>query len=303
MNPARKRAYIELLIVAAIWGMAAPIIKFTLGGFSPAVFATYRFFISAMLAFVIFAFTGIKFPKSPRAILGTILNGILLTTVAIGLLFLGLNKTTSVDSNLISAMSPIIIAACGVIFLNERVTKRESIGMLLALTGTVVTIIDPVLELKNGLGGMEGNLLVLTSVVVGAVTALLAKKLLRNNVDAGFATNLSFIVGFITMLPIALALNPGKNLITGIVSTPFKYHLGVLYMAVLSGSLAYYLWHKAEKTIEIGEVNLIGYLYPIFGAPLSILWLKEGIDLPFIIGGVLIIAGVALAQIKKKRYT
>lgn len=303
MNPARKRAYLELLIVAAIWGMAAPIIKFTLGGFSPEIFATYRFFISAMVAFVIFAFTGIKFPKNPKALLGTLFNGFLLTTVAIGLLFLGLNKTTSVDSNLISAMSPIIIAACGVIFLNERVTKRESIGMLLALTGTVITIIEPVLELKNGFSGMEGNLLVLISVVVGAVTAILAKKLLRNNVDAGFATNSSFIMGFITMLPIALALNPGKNLITEIASTPFKYHLGVLYMAMLSGSLAYYLWHKAEKTIEIGEVNLIGYLYPLFGAPLSILWLKESIDLPFIIGGVLIIAGVALAQIKKKRYT
>ena len=71
-------------------------------------------------------------------------------------------------------------------------------------------------------------------------------------------------------------------------------------MALISGTFAYYLWHKAEKTIEVGEVNLIAYLYPIFGAPLSILWLKEKIDIFFIIGGIIIAFGVILAELKKK---
>ncbi len=302
MNPARKRAYLELLVVAAIWGCAAPIIKFTLGGFSPTVFATYRFFISTLAAFAIFAFTGIKFPKNPKIFWMVILNGFLMTTVTIGLLFLGTNKTTSIESNLISAISPIVIAISGVLFLKEHVTKRESVGMLIALAGTLVTVIEPVLKNYDGFGGLTGNLLVLSSVITGAVTAILAKKVLRNGVDALFATNISFIVGFLTMIPITLAFNPGGNIIFNIAATPFKFHLGVFYMALLSGTLAYLLWHKAEKTIEIGEVNLIGYLYPIFGAPLSIFWLKERIDLPFIIGCALIAMGVALAQIKKKRY-
>jgi drug/metabolite transporter (DMT)-like permease len=303
MNPARKRAYFELFLVAIIWGTAAPIIKYTLGGFSPAVFVTYRFFISAMVAFAIFAFTGIKFPKNPRVFWIVILNGFLLTTVTIGLLFFGTNKTTSIDSNLISAMSPIIIAVAGVLFLKEHVTRRESIGMLVALTGTVITVIGPVLKVNDGFGGLEGNLLVLASVIIGAATAILAKKVLRGGVDALFVTNISFIVGFLTMIPIVLALNPGKDLVFEIASVPLKYHLGVIYMALLSGTLAYFLWHKAEKTIEVGEVNLIAYLYPILGAPLSIFWLKESIDFSFIIGSLLIMSGVALAQIKKKRYT
>jgi len=198
-------------------------------------------------------------------------------------------------------MSPIIVAVAGVIFLKERVTKRESIGMLIALTGTVITVIEPVLKLNDGFGGLEGNLIVLASVIIGAVTAILAKKILRNNVDAIFATNISFVVGFITMLPFSLSqiLNSKFSIIT---SVPLSYHLGVLYMSLLSGTLAYFLWHKAEKTIEVGEVNILCYLYPIFGAPLSILWLKEKIDLPFIVGCVLIATGVALAEIKKKRY-
>jgi len=301
MSPARKRAYIELLIVAVIWGSASPIIKYTLEGFSPAIFLVYRFFISAIVAFIIFAFTGIKFPKKPKVLAVTFLNGFLLSTVALGLLFLGTDKTTSIDSNLISAVSPIVIAVAGVFFLKEYITKRESIGILIALTGTLITIVEPILKFNNGFGGLEGNLLVLASVIVGAITAILAKILLRDNVDAIFATNISFIIGFVTMLPFALPqiLNSRFQILT---SVPFSYHLGVFYMALLSGTLAYFLWHKAEKTIEVGEVNLIAYLYPLFGAPLSVFWLGEKIGTPFIIGGLLIAAGVTLAQVKKKRY-
>lgn len=302
MSSLRKRAYLELLAVAAIWGMAAPIIKFTLGGFSPSVFVAYRFFISAVVALIMFAVTGIKFPKNKKVFWLTVLNGFLLTTVSIGLLFLGTNKTTSIESNLISAISPILIAVSGVFFLKEHVTGRESTGMLIALSGTLVTIIGPALNSKGGLGNLTGNLLVLASVMVSAATAILAKKILRDDVDALFATNISFIVGFITSLPFAMGQLSGSGLalITGV---PFRYHLGVLYMALLSGNLAYFLWHKAEKSIEVGEVNLINYLYPIFGAPLSVLWLKESVDIPFIVGCALIASGVALAQIKKKRYT
>jgi len=300
MTPARKRAYIELLIVAAIWGCAGPIIKYTLGGFSPAVFITYRFFISAIIALIFFAIRGIKFPKRPKILLLTLFNGFLLTTVSIGVLFLGIDKTTSIDSNLISAIAPIMVAVAGVFFLKEHITKRESLGILIALTGTVITIIGPFLKSGVTFGGIEGNLLVFASVITGTVTAVLAKKILREDVDIGFATNISFVVGFITTLPFALRELINSNF-QSITAVPFSFHLGVLYMAILSGSFAYFLWHKAEKTIEIGEVHLIGYLYPVFGTPLSVLWLKETVDLPIVIGCIVIAVGVILAEWKKRR--
>jgi drug/metabolite transporter (DMT)-like permease len=301
MSPARKRAYLELLVVAIIWGSASPVIKYTLSGFSPAIFLTYRFFISTIIAIIIFVFIKVKIPKNPKVMGIILLNGFLISTVTLGLLFLGTDKTSSIESNLISAMSPVIIAVAGVFFLKERITKRESLGILIALAGTLITIIEPILNFSQGFEGLTGNLLVLASVIVGAATAILAKVALRDEADALFATNISFVVGFLTLIPFTLRqiLNSDFQVIT---SVPFGYHLGVFYMAILSGTLAYFLWHKAEKTIEVGEVNLIAYLYPVFGAPLSILWLKEKIDTPFIIGGIIIVIGVALAQWKKRSY-
>lgn len=301
MSPLRKRAYLELLVVAIIWGCASPVIKYTLGGFSPAIFLTYRFFISTVIAVIIFFFVKMKIPKNPKTMGIILINGFLLSTVSLGLLFLGTDKTTSIESNLISTMSPIIIAVAGVFFLRERITKRESLGILIALAGTLITIIEPILKFNQGFTGLTGNLLVLASVIVSAATAILAKIALRDEADALFATNVSFIVGFLTLIPFTLRqiLNADFQVLT---SVPIGYHLGVFYMAILSGTLAYFLWHKAEKTIEVGEVNLVAYLYPVFGAPLSLLWLKEKIETPFIIGGIIIIIGVALAQWKKRSY-
>jgi drug/metabolite transporter (DMT)-like permease len=73
-------------------------------------------------------------------------------------------------------------------------------------------------------------------------------------------------------------------------------------MALLSGTFAYILWHKAEKSIEVGEVSLFSYLFPVFGTPLSVLWLKESISLPFVIVALVIAFGVIVAEYKKKRY-
>jgi drug/metabolite transporter (DMT)-like permease len=302
MNPARKRAFIELLIVAVIWGVAAPIIKYTLEGFSPVIFLTYRFFISTVIALIIFAATGIKFPKNPKVLWVTLLNGFLISTVSLGLLFLGTAKTTSINSNIISAMTPVMIAIAAVFFLKERIGKRESIGILIALAGTLITVVEPLYTSSAGFGQLTGNLLVFAAVIITTVTAVLAKIILRDNVDALFATNISFVIGFITILPIALINHSPTNILNTIYSAPLGYHLGVFYMAVVSGTLGYFLWHKAEKTIEISKVNLITYLYPIFGTPLSVFWLKEKITPLFIIGAAVMASGVFLAEWKKRRY-
>ena len=55
MNPYRLRAYILLIAVSVIWGVAAPVIKFTLRGIDPISFLTYRFFLAAVLGILFVA--------------------------------------------------------------------------------------------------------------------------------------------------------------------------------------------------------------------------------------------------------
>lgn len=299
MNPHRLRAYLYLLLVALIWGIAAPVIKYTLDGFPPLLFLTYRFGLSTLVAIVAFLSFGIHLPKDKKILRELVLYGFLTSTVTLGLLFFGLENTSVLETTLITLASPLLITLAGIYFLKEHVTKKEKFGMAIALAGTILTVIEPFLENGNSLTKFSGNILIFLTLITTAWGAVLAKKLLRDGVAALTLTNSSFIVGFLTLLPFAVLKYSAKEIVT----VPFPYHLGVFFMALLSGNLAYYLANKAQKTIEIGEAAVFSYLNPLFAAPLAVAWLGEKITPVFIIGGAIITIGVVIAEIKKKRYT
>ena len=133
----------------------------------------------------------------------------------------------------------------------------------------------------------------------GAV--LLSKKLDRNKIPAVTTTMIGFIVAALTLIPFAMVVESPAVVLTEITTLPFKYHLGVWYMAIFSGLAAYFLAIKATKSIEVSEAWLIMYLQPIFTIPLAVFWLGETITPSFIIGGMIIAIGIILAEKKGKR--
>lgn len=301
MNPARIRAYLYLLIASAIWGIAGPVIKYTLDGIEPLLFLVYRFGISSLLAILIFPKITFKLPKEPKVLLWLFVAGLFSSTIGIGLLFFGLKNTTVLDMTLITLMAPLLAAESGVRFLHEKVTLREKIGMGIALIGTLFTVIEPI---TSGFGDgikTSGNALILLYLLSTVVPAILTKKLLRAKVKPLTITNIEFMVGFITLLPFALYKYGGGQILEVIGKIQPQFHLGVFYMALLSGSLAYYLFNRAQKSIEVGEAAIFSYLYPLFAMPLAVLWLGEKVNSQFIVGAIVIAVGVFVAEYKRTK--
>lgn len=301
MNPARTRAYIELLIVAVIWGIAGPIIKYTLGGFDSLTFLTYRFGLSSIVALITFLVMKVHLPRDKETFWKLIGYGFLTSTVSLGFLFFGLENTTVLDMSLISLANPLLVTIAGVMFLSEHVTKKEKIGMGIALAGTLLTIIEPLIANGNGTLRLSGNVLIVGYLIATAWSAVLAKEILRHGVSPLTMTNVSFIVGFLSLLPFFLFYGPKFDIWHLIFDISPTYHAGVWYMALLSGSLAYYLSNKAQKTIEIGEAAVFSYLFPLFSTPLAVIWLGEKITPMFVVGAVIIAVGVFLAEWKRSK--
>ncbi len=302
MNPHRLKAYLLLFFTAVIWGVAGPIIKYTLGGIAPLPFLTYRFAVSSIAA-IIFLLMGIsKIPKGGRIFFETLLYGFLTSTVALGLLFFGLNNTTVLDMTFITAVGPLLIVLAGILYLKEHITKWEKTGMSLAFIGAVITVLEPLFSGNFKIANLMGNVLVFLYLLVNTLSVVMAKRLLRKGVSPITMTNFSFIIGFVTVAPLAALQIGFFNMIDVIGNLTVPYHLSILFMALISGNLAYALWVRGQKTIEIGEAALFGYLYPIFAAPLAVLWLKEKVTIPFVAGAIIISIGVFIAEYKKRRY-
>jgi drug/metabolite transporter (DMT)-like permease len=302
MNSARLRAYLELLIVVIIWGISPSVIKFALGEISPFLFLTYRFFITSVVMLPFFLTSkqkGLTLENLPLIILLSLLG----STVNLGLLFYGTNLTTSLDSSLISATVPIFVILAGFWFLHDHITKREKIGIAVTLFGTLIIAIQSFFETGTaGKSSILGNFIIFFSNIAFAAYLLLSKKSLRKSVSPMTITFMMFFVGFLTSIPLALTEVKVSEILPKLTSISLSAHLSVIYMALISGALAYFLYQKAQKTIEASEAAVFNYLPPIVTAPVATLWLHEKLTIPYVIGSIVIAAGVFLAEWKKRRY-
>jgi drug/metabolite transporter (DMT)-like permease len=288
-----------LLAVSVIWGVAGPVIKFTLSDFPPLVFLTYRFWLTSLFALPVMLVVKPKWPGGLREWLMVGAFGLFNTTINLGLLFWGFDKTTALDGTLISATSPILVVIAGALLLKEKVTRRERLGLGIAFLGTLVTVVQPLLE-GNALAitNIKGNLLVLAANFAWVTAVVISKVELRHKMSPLFLAGSSFVVGFITILPITMmkygfSWDRVSEVLGG---ATWGAHAGVWYMALISGLLAYTLYQKGQKTIEASEATLFGYLNPIFAAPLAVWWLGERVTLPFLLGAAVIACGVSISE-------
>jgi drug/metabolite transporter (DMT)-like permease len=301
MSVHRLKAYALLIATSIIWGIASPVIKFTLRGIDPITFLTYRFFISTVLGLIVLLIGIRQLKKIKDNFLEVLIYSLFATTISLGLLFIGLSKTTLLDTILITAVSPLATAIAGLVFLNEVITRQERIGIAIAFTGTLITIVEPLVNGTTHISQLSGNLLVVGYLITNAISAVYSKKLMRKDVDSFALSNTSFIIGFLALIPISLIISSPSQIINTAQTLSLPYQLGVWYMALISGTIGYALWVKGQKTIEISEAGVFAYLMPLFSTPLAVFWLGEQIKPPFIIGAIFISVGVFIAEYKKRR--
>lgn len=298
----RATAALLLLLVSLMWGAASPIVKWTLTWFDPWLFLTYRFALSTLIALPYLSFSKAKLPTKLSDQWLVLLTGFVSAPLSLFLFFEALDKTTALSGSLITAAGPLFLILGGVLFFRDRISKNEKIGITVAITGTILTVIGPLI--LNGhadsLGKLEGNGLMLLAVMTDIIAALLSKEAMKKGIDASLVAQTQFVVGFSMFLPLLFLRQSPETAWMTIVDAPWQAHLGVLYMAVISGTIAYTMRNIAVKTIEVSESALYVYLQPLWAAILAVVWLREAITPSYILGGIVIAIGVLIAERKKK---
>lgn len=295
---ARVKAYAALIAVSAIWGIAGPVIKGTLEYIQPFAFLYYRFLIVCVFTIPWYILYLRKYPLAKREIFPLTVFGYLATTVNLGLIFVGFERTTSLDGTLLGVVSPLFIVALGVLFLKEQINSHAKWGLGIAFLGSIITVIQPLFEghafpLQNVLG----NILILIAAVDWALFTFLSKKSF-NHFSPTLFTLHSSIVGLLSFAPMAY-FEHGNSLppIDFIFSSPLIF-FGVFYMSIISFLVAFFLYEYGMSKINISEGSIFTYLHPIFALPVAYLWLHETITVPFVVGAVLIAVGVVFAEKK-----
>lgn len=297
----RNFAYLALLGNTVLWGLALPIVKKGYDfGLTPELFLTARMFLAALLSLPIFllyrrdkSFTSAFKPKSLLKIIPLEFLG---TVATLFLLYQGLQLTTAIDSTLITMTAPLFVVIGGIFFLRETEERHEWLGLFLALFGTMLLVIRPLL---NGVinGDLTGNLYLLGQNTTLAIYYLLAKKH-YHKLNKFAVTHLSFWIGGFGFLLIG-GQSP-LTIISEISNLTFWPLLAIVYMATFGSIIALTLYLIGQDRIEASEASLFAYLQPVIAIPASIILLSETISIVEIIATAIIILGVYLAEKRTK---
>lgn len=174
----------------------------------------------------------------------------------------------------------------GLLFFSEKITKLKFISLLLALMG---------LSLIFNFSYQSGNLLPALAAIIsgvgGGIEVVFTKKLSTKYSSLQISLQL-WLVTFVLHFLLSLVFN----------SPIPSLSLSLPWFAVLGYGLAslgaFYLVSVGYKYVEPSVGSIIGLLEIIFGVTFGVIFFKESLTLPIILGSILIIISAASPNLK-----
>ena len=285
-------------LTVAIWGSTFVFTKMLLqNGLSPAQIFTLRFVLAYVLMEVVTLIAGRKVKWLSNSVKDEVLM-MLLGVTGGSLYFLTENAslvyTTATNTSLIVCTCPIfaMLLLKLVYPKSECVTKMMALGSVIACLGMAVVVLNGrfVLHLSP-----LGDMLAFGACLCWAFYSLMMKEVLQRY-NTFFITRKVFFYGIVTILPYYLIV-PGFPPVEVLLRPVVLFNL--LFLGVVASMLCYVMWNWVIG--KLGAVVATNWVYfnPITTILFAWWLLDENITIWFLLGSILIIAGMVLCNYKK----
>jgi drug/metabolite transporter (DMT)-like permease len=286
------RPRLAALLAIVLWGISFVATKAALREIPPITLVFTRFGIgTALLVATLAARRRPLVP--PRDSWGPLaLMGFVGVFVHMLLQSYGIALTSAVNAGWIIGLIPIWSAVIAALFLGERFGPAKLGGLALGFAGAALVVTRG--HLAGGLLALpqtRGDLLMLVSTLNWALYTALGRGPLRR-LGSLRATAGSMFLGWL-MLAAPFLWTRGWRDYAAL--TPAG--LGaVLFLGVGASGLGYLFWFGALERIETSRVAAFLYLEPLVTLAAAMLLLREPVGAATLVGGALVLAGVALVQ-------
>ena len=177
------------------------------------------------------------------------------------------------------------------LWLKEKPSIKNLIGLVIAFTGLIVLSGTPSLQ-----GKYLGVILVLSGAFTWALAQVFAKPISERLNGIVITAWLGVLAG--PQLILASQLFEG-SVVSNIRSADYQAWLIVLYLGLLMNALGYSIWYYVLGIYPVNKILPIMLLLPVTGVVTAIMFLGERPDLKVFIGGIVILFGVGMILIGK----
>lgn len=287
----RSVAIVTLIAVMIVWGSTFVVTKAAIVDLPPLTLAFIRVAIGTLLL-VPFAWRRFdaqqQLPWKWLWAMGSI--GVALYYVVFNW---SLALTSAAQGALVQSSIPAVTACIAMLWLRERANRMRILGIALSVVGVIVVFAEGRESSASAPSPVLGNLLMFASVVCWGLYTSLAKRVA--NYDSLVITTFVTGIGALLLLPLAAI----ELLYQGLPNPAFNAWLGAAYLGVFASGLGYLLYNYSLKHMAASQVGVFTNLIPIVGVLTGVIALGEPLSWQAIVGGVIVMIGVALTTGKK----
>jgi drug/metabolite transporter (DMT)-like permease len=254
-----------------IWGLNWPIMKLVVHAMPPLWFVVTRLTVGAACLFAFLLATG-RLARPTRADWPVVISvSVFQMWLFIGLTTIGLQFVPAGRSAILSYTMPLWVFPAAVLFFGEKLTPWKVIGMVLGLAGLIV-LLNPASIDWSDRHVLLGNALLLLGAGMWAIAILHTRR---------HRWHLS---------PLQLA--------------PFQMALLIVPACFVAWAMEGPFWAAVsiQRALPSTTVSLSYLVAPTWGLAASTLWLGEALPASLVLGGLLILLGVAAIAIGDTRH-
>lgn len=275
----------KTLLAVLFWGLSFIFTRFALDSFHPYGVVATRMFIGTAVLVVVLRAKGLPLLPDRRDLGRCALLGLLLG-IQILLQAFALRLTTAIASGWIVAFNPVTIALGGQIFLGQRVRALGWLGALVASGGLAVIALAHGLEFSDA---SIGDLLVLISCLLWTAFTLIGAPATGRSGALRVTTFAMSVAGCVC----AIAALTGGFLVAPLT---LKAGLSVGFLGVFCSGIAFALWMSALDQEGSAKIAAMLYFQPFVTLVAAALLLSEPVTSHALVGGPLVLVGVALLR-------
>ncbi|AMV41760.1 DMT family transporter [Paraburkholderia caribensis] len=266
------------LAVMILWGFNFPILKIGVQNFPPLLFSALRFAIVFLLT--------IPFCKLEiRVIKSGFRASILLGLIHFMLFSWGMRSGSASTGAMLYQLNVPFGVLLSVLFLSESVSGVQRFGVGIAFLGALILLWKGQHDFD-----IRPSLLMIGAAAVSAVGQIEVKKNAKDLPPLVFNNALAMFSA-VELLLASILFEDWHTL--EIIHTASLTWIALLYVAICSGVLGYGIWWSLLQRNRVSVVMPFNLLTCVFSTIGSVLFLKESLGISTILGGLLIIIGVA----------
>jgi drug/metabolite transporter (DMT)-like permease len=294
-----RTSWLTMTLLALIWGGSFLSIRMALEEVGVLTTVAFRVGLAAAALWSFVLLRGLPVPRGAAWIGACLFLGVFNNIVPFCLIVWGQTHIPSGLAGILNASNVIFtVGLAALMFRDERLTARKSLGVVLGLVGVALTIGPGVLQHLD-LTSL-GQLAILGASLSYAISAIFSRHMLNDVrpevVAAGMLT-----VSSLTMIPAAVWFEGAPSLAYSVQTWG-----ALVYISLISSAFAYILFYRVLQTAGAGNVSLVTLMIAPVAVVLGALTYGEALPHAAYLGlvllalGMLVIDGRVLAIFRVK---